>query len=180
MLGVVEHRGDPRRPQDPKAASGYVHEQYAIELIEGVGSKLVERSEINANPKDTKDYEKSVWTLPPIRRRRRDRDYAAIGESDRFTLKFVGRAMMRLAIVAFAALAYLPVHAQENVAKPAAPTETAAATALKAKGRIRLLGKCRRARASASPGPAARRWKDSSCPCRSSCSTAKALDRCCA
>ena len=41
VLGVVEHRGDPRRAQDPKAASGYVHEQYAIELIESVGFKLV-------------------------------------------------------------------------------------------------------------------------------------------
>ena len=43
VLGVVEHRGDPRRPQDPKAASGYVHEQYAIDLIESVGFKLVAR-----------------------------------------------------------------------------------------------------------------------------------------
>ena len=91
VLGVVEHRGDPRREQDPKAASGYVHEQYAIELIESVGFKLVGRSEVNANPKDTKDYEKGVWTLPPTfaagaAERAR---YAAIGESDRFTLKFV-------------------------------------------------------------------------------------------
>jgi predicted methyltransferase len=91
VLGVVEHRGDPRRPQDPKAASGYVHEQYAIELIEGVGFKLVGRSEVNANSKDTKDYEKGVWALPPtFAAGAQDRErYAAIGESDRFTLKFV-------------------------------------------------------------------------------------------
>jgi predicted methyltransferase len=91
VLGVVEHRGDPRRAQDPKAASGYVHEQYAIELIESAGFKLVGRSEINANPKDTKDYEKGVWTLPPsFAAGAADRArYAAIGESDRFTLKFV-------------------------------------------------------------------------------------------
>jgi predicted methyltransferase len=91
VLGVVEHRGDPQRPQDPKAASGYVHEQYAIDLIESVGFKLVARSEINANPRDTKDYEKGVWALPPsfaAGAANRER-YAAIGESDRFTLKFV-------------------------------------------------------------------------------------------
>jgi len=91
VLGVVEHRGDPQRPQDPKAASGYVHEQYAIDLIESVGFKLVARSEINANPRDTMDYEKGVWALPPtFAGGAVDRDrYAAIGESDRFTLKFV-------------------------------------------------------------------------------------------
>jgi predicted methyltransferase len=91
VLGVVEHRGDPQRPQDPKAASGYVNEQYAIELIEGAGFKLVGRSEINANRKDTKDYEKGAWALPPTfadGAKNRER-YAAIGESDRFTLKFV-------------------------------------------------------------------------------------------
>ena len=91
VLGVVEHRGDPQRPQDPKAASGYVNEQYAIELIESVGFKLVGRSEINANSKDTKDYEKGVWALPPtFADGAKDRErYAAIGASDRFTLKFV-------------------------------------------------------------------------------------------
>ena len=91
MLGVVEHRGRQRGPQDPKAKSGYVNEDYAIELIEAQGFKLVAKSQINANPKDTKDYEQGVWTLPPTYRLGdQDREkYAAIGESDRFTLKFV-------------------------------------------------------------------------------------------
>jgi predicted methyltransferase len=91
VLGIVEHRGMPGVPQDPKAASGYVEEQYAIELIESVGFKLASRSEVNANPRDTKDYEKGVWTLPPnYAAGEADRGrYAAIGESDRFTLKFV-------------------------------------------------------------------------------------------
>jgi predicted methyltransferase len=91
VFGVEEHRGNPAVPQDPKAASGYVNEDYAIKMIEAAGFKLVDRSEINANPKDTKDYEKGVWTLPP-NYRMGDVDrakYAAIGESDRFTLKFV-------------------------------------------------------------------------------------------
>jgi len=90
ILGVVEHRGNPAVPQDPKAGSGYVNEDYAIKMIEAAGFKLVGRSEMNANPKDTKDYEKGVWTLPPTYQLGdQDREkYAAIGESDRSTLKF--------------------------------------------------------------------------------------------
>jgi predicted methyltransferase len=91
VLGVVEHRGNPALPQDPKAKSGYVNEDYAIKLIEEQGFRLVAKSEVNDNPKDTKDYEQGVWTLPPTYRLgAKDHDkYAAIGESDRFTLRFV-------------------------------------------------------------------------------------------
>jgi predicted methyltransferase len=91
VLGVVEHRGNAAMPQDPKAKSGYVNEDYAIRLIEGQGFRLVGESQINANSKDTKDYEQGVWTLPPTYRLgEKDRDkYTEIGESDRFTLKFV-------------------------------------------------------------------------------------------
>jgi len=91
ILGVVEHRGNPAVPQDLKAKSGYVNEDYAIKLIEGAGFRLVAKSEVNDNPQDTKDYEQGVWTLPPTYRLgAKDHDrYAAIGESDRFTLRFV-------------------------------------------------------------------------------------------
>jgi predicted methyltransferase len=91
VLGVVEHRGNPAVPQDPKAKSGYVNEDYAIRLIEEQGFRLVAKSAVNDNPKDTKDYEQGVWTLPPTYRLgAKDHDkYAAIGESDRFTLRFV-------------------------------------------------------------------------------------------
>lgn len=91
VLGVVEHRGNPAVAQDPRAKSGYVNEDYAIRLIEAQGFRLVAKSQVNANPKDTKDYEQGVWTLPPTYRLGdKDRDkYAAIGESDRFTLRFV-------------------------------------------------------------------------------------------
>jgi predicted methyltransferase len=89
VLGIVGHRGDPKIPQDPKAASGYVNEEHAIRLIESAGFRLVARSEINANPKDTKDYEKGVWTLPPGFADGDEARYRQIGESDRFTLKFV-------------------------------------------------------------------------------------------
>jgi predicted methyltransferase len=91
VLGIVEHRGDPNVPQDAQAKSGYVNEDYAIKLIEAQGFKLVAKSEVNRNDKDTKNYEHGVWTLPPTYRLGdQDRDkYAAIGESDRFTLKFI-------------------------------------------------------------------------------------------
>lgn len=90
-LGVVEHRGDEAVPQDPRARSGYVNQSHAIALIEGVGFRLVGASEINANPKDTKDHPGGVWTLPPtLAGDEAERaKYRQIGESDRFTLKFV-------------------------------------------------------------------------------------------
>ena len=64
---------------------------YAIALAEKAGFKFAGASEVNANPKDTKDYPAGVWTLPPTYRLKdQDREkYAAIGESDRFILKFV-------------------------------------------------------------------------------------------
>jgi predicted methyltransferase len=91
VLGVVEHRGNEAVPQDPRARSGYVNQSYAISLIEAAGLKLVGASEVNANPKDTKDYAGGVWTLPPtFAAGDTDRaKYVAIGESDRFTLKFI-------------------------------------------------------------------------------------------
>jgi len=90
ILGVIDHRGDPARTPDPRSTNGYVNEAYAIDLISAAGFELVARSEANANPKDTKDYAQGVWTLPPdYRMGNRDRaKYEAIGESDRFTLKF--------------------------------------------------------------------------------------------
>jgi predicted methyltransferase len=91
ILGVEEHRGQPDRPQDPQAKTGYVRQDYAIALAENAGFKLAGSSEVNANPKDTKDYPEGVWTLPPTYRLKdQDRErYSAIGESDRFILKFV-------------------------------------------------------------------------------------------
>ena len=90
ILGVVEHRGDSEIDQDPKAASGYVRQDFVIALAESVGFEFLESSEINANPSDTRDHPKGVWTLPPSYRLEDvDREkYAGIGESDRMTLKF--------------------------------------------------------------------------------------------
>ncbi|HYC02451.1 MAG TPA: methyltransferase [Azospirillaceae bacterium] len=90
-LGVVEHRAGTDQPQDPKAKSGYVRQDYVIKLAQDAGFKLVATSEINANPRDTKDHPEGVWTLPPsFALKDKDREkYAAIGESDRMTLRFV-------------------------------------------------------------------------------------------
>lgn len=90
-FGVVEHRRPAAQAQDEKASSGYVHEAYVIRMAEAVGFKLAARSEVNANPKDTADHENGVWALPPtFTNKDKDRErYAAIGESDRMTLRFV-------------------------------------------------------------------------------------------
>ncbi|MFM7067676.1 MAG: class I SAM-dependent methyltransferase, partial [Gammaproteobacteria bacterium] len=90
ILGIKDHRADPTRPIDPKASSGYVSEQLAIDLARQAGFELIGSSEVNANPADTRDWEQGVWTLPPVLRLgEKDRaKYLAIGESDRFTLRF--------------------------------------------------------------------------------------------
>jgi predicted methyltransferase len=91
VLGLVDHRLPSSMKQDEKASSGYVHEAYVIKMAESAGFKLAGKSEVNANPKDTADHEKGVWTLPPVLANKdKDREkYMAIGESDRMTLKFV-------------------------------------------------------------------------------------------
>ena len=91
VLGVVQHRGDPAAPQDPKAASGYVTEAWVLSLANAAGFETVGSSEINANPQDLRSHPEGVWTLPPNSRLKDTPDgakYLAIGESDRMTLKF--------------------------------------------------------------------------------------------
>ncbi|MDE0489862.1 MAG: methyltransferase [Gammaproteobacteria bacterium] len=90
VLGIVEHRAAPGSEQDPKAVSGYVTEEYTIALAEKAGFVLDGQSEINANPRDTRDHPEGVWTLPPtLRLGDEDREkYVEIGESDRYTLRF--------------------------------------------------------------------------------------------
>lgn len=91
VLGVVEHRAKPGSTLEEQIKSGYMAEEYVIALAEKAGFRLAARSEINANPRDTRDHPRGVWTLPPTYRLGdQDREkYAAIGESDRMTLKFV-------------------------------------------------------------------------------------------
>ena len=90
-LGVVEHRAKPDASFQQQIDTGYMAEAYVVETAQKAGFKLVNKSEINANPRDTKDYPGGVWTLPPtLKYGDQDRDkYLAIGESDRMTLKFM-------------------------------------------------------------------------------------------
>ncbi|MET0274113.1 MAG: methyltransferase [Phenylobacterium sp.] len=99
VLGVEEHRADAGGVPDVLADNGYVQQAYVVKLAQEAGFRLDQASEINANPKDSKDHPFGVWTLPPVRRSspRGDADdatfdhakYDAIGESDRMTLRFV-------------------------------------------------------------------------------------------
>jgi predicted methyltransferase len=93
-FGLVAHRGKDGTKGEATAESGYLAQDWVIEKVTAKGFELVEKSEINANPKDTKDHEKGVWTLPPnFRLGDKDKDkYAAIGESDRMTLRFKKKA----------------------------------------------------------------------------------------
>ena len=99
VLGVVEHRLPSSAEQDPRGATGYVHEDFVKAMAAASGFEFVAASEINANPADSADHPFGVWTLPPVSRTT-DREgnapegfdaarYAEIGESDRMTLKFI-------------------------------------------------------------------------------------------
>jgi len=91
VLGVVQHRAAEGTDAKDTAQKGYVPESYVIKVAESMGFELDSKSEINANPEDTKDYARGVWTLPPGYREK-DKDkakYTAIGESDRMTLRFI-------------------------------------------------------------------------------------------
>jgi predicted methyltransferase len=91
LLGAVQHRAKPDAPLEyVDGSKGYLKYADTVALFEGAGFEFVEASEINANPKDTADYEDGVWTLPPTYARG-DEDRATfegIGESDRMTLLF--------------------------------------------------------------------------------------------
>jgi predicted methyltransferase len=102
VLAVEEHRADPK-PELPGVSNGYVGTATVIAAAEKAGFKLAAKSEVNANPKDTKDHPFGVWTLPPSRWTTPNGEssdakpdpnfdrakYDAIGESDRMTLRFV-------------------------------------------------------------------------------------------
>ena len=89
VLGIVQHKADENSKLNFK--NGYVKESFIIRFLEDIGFKLLDKSDINKNTKDKKDYKNGVWTLPPrlvlgdIDRQK----YLDIGESDRMTLKFI-------------------------------------------------------------------------------------------
>jgi predicted methyltransferase len=91
VLAIEQHRAKADANPDESTKQGYLPEAWVIAQAEAAGFKLGGKSEINANPKDTKDYPEGVWTLPPsFELKDKDRaKYAEIGESDRMTLKLV-------------------------------------------------------------------------------------------
>ncbi len=97
VLAVEQHRWPQGAPYPAKSAdwgydnNGYISEADIAVLAKTAGFELAARSEINANPKDTRDHKHGVWSLPPTLRGG-ETDKArllAIGESDRMTLRFV-------------------------------------------------------------------------------------------
>jgi predicted methyltransferase len=117
ILGIEQHRAIAGSDPALTSKQGYLPEAFVIEQVEKAGFKLVKKSEINANPKDTKDYADGVWALPPsLRGGETDKaKYVAIGESDRMTLKFAKVAK--------------PAVAPKPAATPAAPAPTPAVPA---------------------------------------------------
>ncbi len=93
VFGIVDHKGDEAVPQDPRARNGYVNESHVLMMAEKAGFRLDARSDVNRNPKDSKDHPHGVYSLPPTLAGSlpftpaRER-FLAIGESDRFTLRF--------------------------------------------------------------------------------------------
>jgi predicted methyltransferase len=129
VLGIEEHRAPVGANALETSKNGYVPEAYVIEQAEAAGFKLAGKSEINANPKDTKDYPEGVWTLPPtFKLKDKDHDkYAAIGESDRMTLKFVKAPAAKADKPAAAAAPKADATAAPKPAAAAAPKADAAA-----------------------------------------------------
>ena len=93
IFGIVDHRGDEKVAQDPRAANGYVNQSHMIKLATAAGFELLASAEINANPKDTKDHPNGLYSLPPTLQgslpfTSAREHFLEIGESDRMTLKF--------------------------------------------------------------------------------------------
>jgi predicted methyltransferase len=91
VLGVVDHRWPDPKTEDPKAENGYISAERTIKYAEAAGFEYAGSSDVNRNPADTHDHPEGVWTLPPsLELGDQDREkYLKIGESDRFTLKFI-------------------------------------------------------------------------------------------
>jgi predicted methyltransferase len=127
-LGIEQQRA--AEGADPVASSkqGYLPEAYVIERVEAAGFKLMRKSEVNANPKDTKDHPHGVWSLPPaLRGGDVDREkYVAIGESDRMTLRFVKAAKKAAPAPSAPPAAAAPGAPSPAAPSPAAPAATTA------------------------------------------------------
>ncbi len=120
VLAIEQHRANADANPDESAQKGYLPEEWLIAQAQAAGFKLAAKSEINANPKDTKDYEQGVWTLPPnYALGETDKDkYKAIGESDRMTLRFT-----KVAVPVAGSPSVAPATAPAAAAPPAQPKQ---------------------------------------------------------
>ena len=85
-MGIVDHAEREEVEQDPVAKNGYVKESFFKAMAEKAGFELVKTSDINRNPKDTKQHPNGVYSLPPTLAGWIGNDkFREIGESDRFT-----------------------------------------------------------------------------------------------
>jgi predicted methyltransferase len=93
-LGVVQHHvRDDVSDEWANGSHGYMKKQDLIDRVVAAGFEFVAESDINANPKDQPTDDDIVWRLPPTYATSRDNEelrakYAAVGESNRMTLKF--------------------------------------------------------------------------------------------
>ncbi len=94
ILGVVQHEAREDMPDDwAQGSKGYLKKSQVIDKVTKAGFELVGESEINQNPEDQPTTDDKVWRLPPAYATSREdaalrEQFAAIGESNRMTLKF--------------------------------------------------------------------------------------------
>ena len=94
VLGVVQHHArDDMSDEWANGSSGYMKKQFIIDKVVDAGFEFVDESDVNANDKDRPSADDIVWRLPPTYATSSDDEelkakYAAIGESNRMTLKF--------------------------------------------------------------------------------------------
>jgi predicted methyltransferase len=93
MVGMIDHRAKEDAPfSDTYGNKGYVRQSDVIALFDFYGFDLVGMSDVNANPRDPKDWPNGVWMMAPgLAGADTDEEKArrmAIGESDRMTLLF--------------------------------------------------------------------------------------------
>ncbi|MFT5674136.1 MAG: putative methyltransferase, partial [Paraglaciecola sp.] len=94
IVGVVQHKApDDASDEWADGSKGYLKESFVIERMQAAGFEYVGSSDINLNPADQPTADDIVWRLPPSYATSGDNvelkaTYAAIGESNRMTLKF--------------------------------------------------------------------------------------------
>ena len=94
IVGIVQHMA-PETASDEWANGdkGYLKKSFVISKMEAAGFEYMDSSDININPKDKPSESDGVWRLPPSFATSKDKpelkkEYIAVGESTRMTLRF--------------------------------------------------------------------------------------------